>query len=162
MISTLLTIDGKTKIIMNCEEYLILSKPYQDGLLKRYMFSNGYGASVVCHSFSYGGREGLFELAVLDKNGELTYDTPITSDVIGHLTQEEVDVLLERINNLPKPSKQNSVYYVDLKNKPHLKIEVDDKTITIQQIESPQSEIKLNVDILPNLVDTLIQIQNRD
>jgi hypothetical protein len=153
--------DLKTKN-MNYEEYLILSKPYQDGLLKRYMFNNGYGASVVCHSYSYGGNTGLFELAVLNKDGELTYDTPITSDVIGHLTQEEVDVLLERINNLPKPSKQNSVYYVDLKNKPHLKIEVNDQTITIQQAESTQYEIKLNVDILPNLVDTLIQIQNKD
>ncbi len=147
---------------MNYEEYLILSKPYQDGWLKRYMFSNGYGASVVCHSFSYGGNNGLFELAVLDKDGELTYDTPITNDVIGHLTQEEVDVFLERINNLSSTSEQKNVYYVDLKNKPYLKIEVDDKTITIQQAESPQYEIKLNVDILANLVDTLIQIQNRN
>jgi hypothetical protein len=147
---------------MNYEEYLILSKPYQDGLLKRYMFNNGYGASVVSHSYSYGGNRGLFELAVLDKDGELTYDTPITDDVIGHLTQEDVDVLLGKIKNLSSPSEQQNVYYVDLKNKPHLKIEVDDKTITIQHLESPQYEIKLNVDILPNLVDTLIQIQNRN
>lgn len=147
---------------MNYEEYLILSKPYQDGLLKSYMFSNGYGASVVSHSFSYGGNRGLFELAVLDKNGELTYDTPITNDVIGHLTQEDVDVLLGKIKNLSSPSEQKNVYHVDLKNKPHLKIEVDDKTITIQHLESTQPEIKLNVAILPNLVDTLIQIQNRN
>jgi hypothetical protein len=153
--------DLKTKN-MNYEEYLILSKPYQDGLLKRYMFNNGYGASVVSHSFSYGGNSGLFELAVLDKNGELTYDTSITNDVIGHLTQEEVYVLLGKIKNLSSPSEQQNVYYVDLKNKPHLKIEVDDKTITIQHLESTQSEIKLNVDILANLVDTLIQIQNRN
>ena len=53
-------------------------------------FDNGYGASVVRHEYSYGGKDGLYELAVLDSNGELTYATPVTNDVIGYLRPEDV------------------------------------------------------------------------
>ena len=59
---------------------------YLNGVSARMMFENGYGVSVVRHSFSYGGKSGLYELAVLDVGGELTYDTPVTGDVIGYLT----------------------------------------------------------------------------
>jgi hypothetical protein len=54
------------------------------------MFENGFGASVIKSSFSYGGKNGLYEIAVLDTDGELTYDTYVTNDVIGHLTPEKV------------------------------------------------------------------------
>ena len=71
------------------------------GSQRIYRFSNGYGASVVRHEHSYGGGQGLFELAVLDSNDELCYDTPITNDVIGWLTHEQVDELLDKISKLP-------------------------------------------------------------
>jgi hypothetical protein len=71
-----------------------------DGVVGRIMFDNGYGASVVRHIMSYGGKLGLFELAVLDKDEELTYDTPITNDVVGHLTPEEVTNYLIKIQEL--------------------------------------------------------------
>jgi hypothetical protein len=71
-----------------------------DGVVGRIMFDNGYGASVVRHMMSYGGKLGLFELAVLDKDEELTYDTPITNDVVGHLTPEEVTNYLIKIQEL--------------------------------------------------------------
>ena len=32
------------------------------GVQHVYSFSNGYGASVVKHDFSYGGKQGLWEL----------------------------------------------------------------------------------------------------
>jgi hypothetical protein len=62
-------------------------------------FDNGYGASVICTSFSYGGTLGLYELAVLH-DGEITYDTPITGDVMGYLTEDEVTELLKQIQEL--------------------------------------------------------------
>lgn len=65
-----------------------------------YRFPNGYGASVIRHEYSYGGPQGLFELAVLDGKG-LCYDTPVTEDVEGHLTPAEVDRLLLQIKALP-------------------------------------------------------------
>jgi len=59
-------------------------------------FPNGYGASIVKHQFSYG-----VELAVL-KGDSLCYDTPITCDVIGNLTPEELEKTLEKISELPE------------------------------------------------------------
>ena len=74
------------------------------GSQRIYRFGNGYGASVVRHEHSYGGRQGLFELAVLDSNDELCYDTPITRDVIGWLTLVQVEELLDQISKLPADS----------------------------------------------------------
>lgn len=74
--------------------------PDVDGYQLVYKFDNGYGASVVKHDFSYGGKKGLYELAVLDNEGGLCYTTPITEDVIGHLTMGEVDKLLVEISYL--------------------------------------------------------------
>lgn len=70
-----------------------------------YKFDNGYGASVVQHAFSYGSEDDLSELAVLKFNGDewdFTYDTEITGDVIGYLTEEDVQELLTQIEKLEK------------------------------------------------------------
>jgi hypothetical protein len=67
---------------------------------KTYTFDNGYGASVICNQSSYGNTDGLFELAVLDKNGDICYDTPITSDVIGYMTHDHVARVLKDIESL--------------------------------------------------------------
>ena len=69
-----------------------------------YKFPNGYGASVIRSRMSYGGSAGLFELAVLDGKGHLTYDTPVTDDVIGHLGCVELGEILDQIEALePTP-----------------------------------------------------------
>jgi hypothetical protein len=73
---------------------------HMNGVSARMMFENGYGVSVVSHSFSYGGKSGLYELAVLDVDGELTYDTPVTGDVIGYLTPEEVTKTMALVQKL--------------------------------------------------------------
>ena len=65
-----------------------------------YQFDNGYGASVVQHSSSYGGKQGLYEIAVLDSTGDLCYSTPITDNVVGHATEETVLDTLHRIKML--------------------------------------------------------------
>ena len=70
-----------------------------------FKFDNGYGASVVKNSGSYGNKQDLWELAVIefvDKyEWELCYLTEITcNDVAGYLTNDEVLDLLERIKNL--------------------------------------------------------------
>jgi hypothetical protein len=65
------------------------------GITSRTKFENGYEASVVKSEYSYGGRDGLYELAIF-KDGEICYDTPITNDVIGYLTMQEVtDTFIE-------------------------------------------------------------------
>jgi hypothetical protein len=77
-------------------------KPHSNmnGVMSRITFENGYGASVVKGEYTYGGKDGLYELAVLDSNGDLIYDTPVTSDVEGYLSEDDVTKLLEQIQKL--------------------------------------------------------------
>jgi hypothetical protein len=50
---------------------------------KTYKFDNGYGASVVCNFGTYGAKDGLFEVAVLDKDGNIAYNTTVTIAISG-------------------------------------------------------------------------------
>lgn len=88
-------------VTMEFDNYKTSDESYAGGIRRVYKFENGYGASVISHSFSYGGESGLWEIAVLDSMGNLTYNTPITNDVIGNLTTSEVVKVLGDIKNLP-------------------------------------------------------------
>jgi hypothetical protein len=82
------------------------ARPLESGAVQKlYRFKNNYGASVVKGEHTYGGDEGLWELAVVhfDTSGgfNLCYTTPITSDVEGHLTDDAVEELLAKIEALP-------------------------------------------------------------
>ncbi len=82
---------------------IFLERSINGGSQVIHKFENGFGASVVQHEFSYGSEDGLSELAVLKFNGDdwdLIYDTEITDDVIGYLTEEDVQELLVRIEKL--------------------------------------------------------------
>ena len=70
------------------------------GIISRIIFDNGYGATVVQGPHSYGGSDGLYELAVVGKNDEISYDTPITGDVEGYLSETQVTDLLIKIQQL--------------------------------------------------------------
>ncbi len=102
----------------------LFDKPFKDqphavgdGVQKIYKFPNGYGASVVRFKTrdlgfidtmrngygSYTRNENEWELAVLKFDGEeshLTYDTPITDDVMGYLTEDQVEEILQSIRAL--------------------------------------------------------------
>jgi hypothetical protein len=80
--------------------YLVENNNVNGGTQRVYKFPNGYGASVIRHQGSYGFKSGLWELAVLDSSGHLCYSTPITNDVIGYLTDEEVILKLNEIRGL--------------------------------------------------------------
>jgi len=84
---------------MTFNDLTFLPSTYSDGVHAIVTFDNGYGASVVKTNMSYGGKEGLYELAVLF-DGLISYDTPITDDVIGFLTEDEVTELLQKIEAL--------------------------------------------------------------
>ena len=78
-----------------------------DGVRARMFFPNGYGASVIKTSFSYGGKNGLYELAVVrgtEDDWHLCYSNPITDadDVLGHLTPGDVTAYLNEIAALPQ------------------------------------------------------------
>ncbi len=78
---------------------IIETKEYANGVQVVHEFPNGYGASVVKHDYSYGGKDGLWEMAVL-KEGELCYNTHITNDVIGYLSDADVKSTLKEIEQL--------------------------------------------------------------
>lgn len=87
------------------KEYLKIDEEHFGGPHKVYRFPNNYGASVIKTRFSYGGNQGLWEIAVLrfsneSDNCRLTYDTPIANNVLGYLTDEDVKNTLEQIKNL--------------------------------------------------------------
>ena len=88
---------------MQTETLILPTSPQDDrvGTIKKYQFENGYGASVACHTGSYGGDEGLFEVALTDDEGNIiTSPNDPTSkwqDVKGYLTESEVDALLLEI-----------------------------------------------------------------
>jgi hypothetical protein len=84
---------------------VVIDRELNGGTQVVHRFENNFGASVVRHNFSYGGEDGLFELAVLTFEGEandyeLTYNTEITDDVLGHLTETDVAELLTKIEQL--------------------------------------------------------------
>lgn len=117
-------------IWLNCigfEKYLKLAETRSNGtngVTYKFIFPNGYGASVVkwigdeVWDASIGGYDDKWELAVISKYAEtdsrwpvfeygennyyIDYETPITNDVIGYLTDEEVRNILDRIYKLPK------------------------------------------------------------
>ena len=95
----------------NLNDFLVRTSELHNGTQHIFRFPNDLGASVVSHDNSYGGRH-FWELAVVsfrnarlsylqgDRDWDITYDTPITSDVLGWLTPREIASTLRRINRL--------------------------------------------------------------
>ena len=79
-----------------------------DGLMGKIFFDNGYGVSVVRFKIydrysSYTNNENEWEVAVLfgnEKEWELTYNTPITNDVIGWLSEVDVTEIMKKVQEL--------------------------------------------------------------
>ena len=89
-------------------------KPYRfgDGLHGLIFFDNGYGVSVGRYKseiglpdfLSYTSNEDEWELAVIkgkEDDWDLCYDTHITDDVIGHLSEGEVNWIMIQVQELP-------------------------------------------------------------
>lgn len=90
------------------EDYLLKRTELNDfrkGVHYLFKFPNRYGASVIKRRGSYGYEDDLWELGVIrfgtdDDVWGLDYETEITNDVIGFLTDEDVRDLLKRIKKL--------------------------------------------------------------
>lgn len=75
------------------------------GVQRIYKFDNGRGASVVRFYGSYGYEQGLWELAVLlfepNGNWSIDYTTPVTDDVLGYQSDDDIEAVLDTIAALP-------------------------------------------------------------
>jgi hypothetical protein len=71
------------------------------GTQAKLKFDNGYGISVITGSSAYGDGAMPYEAAVLLTNGSLCYDTPVTDDVMGHLSADSVTDRMKQIQQLP-------------------------------------------------------------
>jgi hypothetical protein len=65
----------------------------------RMSFENDYGISVIAGFGSYSSPSKPYEIAVLYKD-EITYNTHITDDVIGHNTESLVTEFMKQIQQL--------------------------------------------------------------
>jgi len=77
-----------------------IEKP-EIGINAKMFFDNGYGISVIRNIISYTSKDKLdYEIAVLkgnEKDWDICYDTPITSNVLGYLSPEEVTEIMIQI-----------------------------------------------------------------
>ena len=81
----------------------------------REFYPNGYGVSIISNEWSYG-----LELAVLEGNEndwEICYHTPITNDVVGHCSPQDLVDIIEQVKALP-PLPPRYVEGVTLNGKP--------------------------------------------
>jgi hypothetical protein len=62
-------------------------------------FDNGYGVSVLFGDRFYSNGIDNYELAIL-YNGDITYSTGITDDVIGYINEDEVNNVMLKVQKL--------------------------------------------------------------
>jgi len=75
---------------------LSMRKKWLDAKHASLNFGNGYGVSVVFGDMFYSNGIDTYELAIL-RDGKLCYDTYITDDVMGYLTEGEItNVMIKR------------------------------------------------------------------
>lgn len=73
------------------------------GIAAKHDFANGYAVSVIRGYGTYGEDEGQYELAVM-RGGKIVYDTPVTDDVLGHLSEDAVSEAMAAVGALPTPA----------------------------------------------------------
>lgn len=74
---------------------------YDNGVVyARFNFDNNYGISVV-HGPNFYCDKDTYEVAVL-RNNCLYYDTPITDDVLGYQTPEDIDKIMTELQSYKK------------------------------------------------------------
>lgn len=69
---------------------------YKDAKQATETFENGYGVSVLFGSCFYSNGKDTYEVAVLFDGG-ITYNTDITDDVMGHLSEDEVSEVMSKV-----------------------------------------------------------------
>ncbi len=72
---------------------------YKDAKQAILDFDNGYGISVIIGRCFYSNGIDTYEVAVM-KGDSICYSTPITDDVMGRLTAEQVTEIMKQIQDI--------------------------------------------------------------
>jgi len=67
---------------------------------RAFYFPNGTGLSVIRGSGTFGYKKGLFEAAILGKDGRIDFHNPINDDVIGWATVCDVVDVADKVREL--------------------------------------------------------------
>ena len=70
-------------------------------------FDNGYGVSVVRGKYFFYCNDNTYEVAIL-KDGNLCYDTPIASDVLGYQTKDQITKIMKELQTYKKDDKNTT------------------------------------------------------
>ena len=80
------------------EDLELKPHPLGNGLQAGMDFDNGYGISVIGFP-GKGQGQVLWEVAIIYK-GSITYDTPITEDVLSYQSESDVSAVMKQIQEL--------------------------------------------------------------
>jgi hypothetical protein len=89
---------GNKEIIMKLADFDLLETEIPKGVQAVLDFGK-YELSIVQHSFSYGGTQGLYEIAVFEdaRQVELPGITAEGDTVKGFLTEKEIDAIIKKM-----------------------------------------------------------------
>ncbi len=84
-------IDGKLSNLPRAD------KPGQQTIVE---FKNGYGISFVINNMSRGLEAAILEVYSDEDKWDITYDTPITDDVINYMNDKDILPLCKKVSEL--------------------------------------------------------------
>jgi hypothetical protein len=93
-------VEAEYKIFKDLE--FVPTEEFLNGIKTTLHFDNEYGISVVRHKYSYGSGLDLYEMAIMNKDNDIVYDTPVTNDVLGYLTENDVSNYMIKVQRLEK------------------------------------------------------------
>jgi len=72
---------------------------YKDAKQAKLSFRNKYGVSVIFGSCFYSNGIDTYEVAIT-YDGEITYSSGITNDVVGYITSDKVTEIMKQVQSL--------------------------------------------------------------
>jgi len=69
-------------------------------------FPNGYRVSVITRERAYTSNDKPYKVAIIHE-GSLCYSTPITGNVIGYNTEDDVTEIMKKVQELPEDTDCN-------------------------------------------------------
>ena len=84
---------------MQLKDFEMMPTDIPNGVQAILKFGDAYELSIVKSDFSYGGKQGLYEIGVF-KNGAMTEMPGITVEndtVRGYLTEEDIDAIIKKM-----------------------------------------------------------------